>query len=133
MNIPSPNILFDIHVANTVNEIPTLTERHCFKNNPTHYRYHLDFFVIIDNVVYSVIQAAANKELTEEYWKLVYKNARFLKSTNEYKQYTSPRETIQDKETLDMIMSTWPRHYAVRNEYGLECIDKLNEGIELSN
>jgi len=30
-------------------------------------------------------------------------------------------------------MSTWPRHYAVRNEYGLECIDKLNEGIELSN
>jgi len=133
MNIPSPNVLYNIHVANTVNEIPTLTERHCFKNNPTHYRYHLDFFVIIDNVVYSVIQAAANKELTEEYWKLVYENARFLKSTNEYKQYTSPREIIQDKETLDMIMSTWPRHYAVRNEYGLECIDKLNEGIELAN
>ena len=127
MNIPDPNPLENIHVANTVDEIPTLTERHCFRNNPTHYRYHLDFFVIIDNVVYSVIQAAANKELTEEYWKIVHRSARFLKSTNEDKQYTSPRvETIQDKETIDRIMSTWPRHYSIRNEYGLECIDKLN-------
>jgi hypothetical protein len=131
MNIPIPNVLYDIHVANTVNEIPTLTERHCFNNNPTHYRYHLDFDVIIDNVVYSVIQAAANKELTEEYWKIAYKSARFLKSTNEYKLFTSPRIVIQDQETINTLMSTWPRYYRIRNEYGLECIDKLNEGISI--
>ncbi len=129
MSIPNPNPLEDIYVANTADEIPILTERHCFKNNPIHYKYHLDFSVIIDNVVYSVLQAAANKELTEEYWKLTYKSARFLKSTNEYKQYTTNREVIQDQETLDKIMSTWPRYYNVRNEFGLECIDKLNEGI----
>ena len=127
MNIPSPSPIHDIHVANSVDEIPTLTERHCFKNNPSHYRYHLNFSVIIDNEVYSILQAAANKELTEEYWKLAYKSARFLKSTNEHKYYTSPRIVIQDQETLNTLMSTWPRYYAVRNEYGLECIDKINE------
>jgi hypothetical protein len=131
MNIPIPSPIHDIHVANSVDEIPTLTERHCFKNNPSRYRYHLDFSVIIDNVVYNVLQAAANKELTEEYWKLTYKSARFLKSTNEYKQFTSPRIVIQDQETIDTLMSTWPRHYRVRNEYGLECIDRINEGISI--
>ena len=132
MNIPNPNPIENIHVANTVDEIPTLTERHCFKNNPTNTKYHLDFSVIIDNVVYMVRQNAANKELTEEYWKIVYRSARFLKSTNEYKQYTSSRiETIQDREILDRIMSTWPRHYNIRNEFGLECIDRLNEGISI--
>jgi hypothetical protein len=129
MKIPNPSPTHDIHVANSADEIPTLTERHCFQNNPSHYRYHLDFDVIIDNVVYSVLQAAANKELTEEYWKLTYKSARFLRSTNEYKQYSTNREVIQDQEMIDTLMSTWPRHYCVRNEYGLECIDKINEGI----
>ena len=63
----------------------------------------------------------------EEYWKLTYKSARFLKSTNEFKLYTTNREVIQDQEMIDTLMSTWPRHYKVRNEYGLECIDKINE------
>ena len=131
MNIPNPSPTHNIHVANSVDEIPTLTERHCFRNNPSHYRCHLDFDVIIDNVVYSVLQAAANKELTEEYWKLTYKSARFLKSTNEYKLFTSPRIVIQDQETINTLMSTWPRYYRIRNEYGLECIDKINERISI--
>ena len=49
MSIPNPNPIEDIYVANTADEIPILTERHCFKNNPIHYKYHLDFSVIIDN------------------------------------------------------------------------------------
>ena len=131
MRIPNPNPIEDIYVANTADEIPILTERNCFKHNPSRYRYHLDFSVIIDNVVYNILQAAANKELTEEYWKLTYKSARFLKSTNEYKQYTTNREVIQDQEIINTLMSTCPRHYMIRNEYGLECIDKINERISI--
>ena len=50
----------------------------------------------------------------------------------ELQQKVKLKETQKSgKETLDRLMSTWPRHYMIRNEYGLECIDKINERISI--
>ena len=64
------------------------------------------FSVVIDKDVYNVILFENNDIVT-------YKRGRFLKSTNEYKMYTSEGriETINDNELLNSIMMTFPRYY----------------------
>lgn len=92
------NELDNVIEVNSVEEIPTLVfnENNCFNS----------FSVVIDKDVYNVILFENNDIAT-------YKRGRFLKSTNEYKMYTSEGrvETINNNELLNNIMMTFPRYY----------------------
>lgn len=92
------NELDNVIEVNSVEEIPTLVfnENNCFNS----------FSVVIDKDVYNVILFENNDIVT-------YKRGRFLKSTNEYKMYTSEGriETINNNELLNNIMMTFPRYY----------------------
>ncbi len=92
------NELDNVIEVNSVEEIPTLVfnENNCFNS----------FSVVIDKDVYNVILFENNDRAT-------YKRGRFLKSTNEYKMYTSEGriETINNNELLNNIMMTFPRYY----------------------
>ena len=92
------NELDNVIEVNSVEEIPTLVfnENNCFNS----------FSVVIDKDVYNVILFENNDRAT-------YKRGRFLKSTNEYKMYTSEGriETINNNELLNSIMMMFPRYY----------------------
>jgi hypothetical protein len=94
------NELDNVVVVNSIEEIPTLVfnENNCFNS----------FSVVIDRDVYNVI-------LFENDNKSIYKQGRFLKSTNEYKMYISEGRinTIDDEETVENIMMTFPRYYHI--------------------
>jgi len=92
------NELDNVVVANSVEEIPTLVfnENNCFNV----------FSVVIDRNVYYVF-------LFEEFKERVFPRGRFLKSTNEYKMYTSVSYIIEDEELLENIMKTFPRYYHI--------------------
>jgi hypothetical protein len=94
------NELDNVVEVNSVEEIPTLVfnENNCFNS----------FSVVIDRDVYNVI-------LFENDDKVTYKRGRFLKSTNEYKMYTSEGriETINNSELLNNVMMTFPRYYHI--------------------
>ena len=92
------NELDNVLVVNSIEEIPTLVfnENNCFNS----------FSVVIERDVYCVIVFENNDRVT-------YKRGRFLKSTNEYKMYTSEGriETINDNESSENILTTFPRYY----------------------
>ena len=94
------NELDNVVVVNSIEEIPTLVfnENNCFNS----------FSVVIDRDVYDVI-------LFENDNKSIYKQGRFLKSTNEYKMYISEGRinTIDDEETVENIMMMFPRYYHI--------------------
>ena len=93
------NELDNVIVANSVEEIPTLVfnENNCFNL----------FSVVIERDVFGVF-------LFEKIEERAYKLGRFLKSTNEYKMYTSERtNAIEDEELLENIMKTFPRYYHI--------------------
>jgi hypothetical protein len=93
------NELDNVVEVNSVEEIPTLVfnENNCFNS----------FSVVIDNDVYEVIVFENRKEM-------MYKGGRFLKTTNEYKRYTSERiPVINDKVLEENIMMTFPRYYHI--------------------
>ena len=93
------NELDNVVEVNSVEEIPTLVfnENNCFNS----------FSVVIDNDVYEVIVFENRKEM-------MYKGGRFLKTTNEYKRYTSERIPVINDEVLEEnIMMTFPRYYHI--------------------
>ena len=94
------NELDNVVVVNSIEEIPTLVfnENNCFNS----------FSVVIDRDVYNVIVFEKNNTS-------IYKQGRFLKSTNEYKMYISEGriDTIDDEETVENIMMTFPRYYHI--------------------
>jgi hypothetical protein len=99
-DILKENELDNVVVVNSIEEIPTLVfnENNCFNS----------FSVVIERDVYGVIVFENNNVS-------VYKQGRFLKSTNEYKMYISEGkiETINDSELLENIMMTFPRYYHI--------------------
>jgi hypothetical protein len=99
-DILKENELDNVVVVNSIEEIPTLVfnENNCFNS----------FSVVIERDVYDVIVFENNNVS-------VYKQGRFLKSTNEYKMYISEGkiETINNSELLENIMMTFPRYYHI--------------------
>ena len=95
-DILKSNELDNVVEVNSVEEIPTLVfnERNCFNS----------FSVVIDRNVFCVIVFEKKEEM-------MYMSGRFLKSTNEFKYYTSNRIVIQDKELKKSILTTFPRYY----------------------
>jgi len=93
------NELDNVVVANSIEEIPTLVfnENNCFNL----------FTVVIERDVFGVF-------LFEKIKEKAYKHGRFLKSTNEFKMYTSEiTYLIQDEKLLENIMTTFPRYYHI--------------------